>query len=342
MATPLSQEEFGHLLEAYAFNDISDSDRQRLLEAILESDDRSLDFARVQELRDQFTDPVFRRELLDVLGEPTRGAWWRQLWRPQILVPLTGSVIAIAAVSLFSVRDAPMQPPLPLPPRVATHPTSTQPAVQSSPPSLEAPRKLSRSVPAKVNENKPETALARGRQKESSTPQTGAPETKAPGEGPSVAHDPPPRGGGMFGGLTANVNRGLVKRATSAAFDRPGSAASDLNISLPFGNRYSPTNTVTVRVNLSRAARLYAAVRAPSGAIRHVYPDAGPLAPLLPPGAQVFWFPVSSLDAATEHGVSTLRVFVVFEGEGPREIHWRWIAQSARFAETKYSVVARD
>jgi len=106
MTAPLAREEFEHLLEAYAFEDISDSDLQRLAEAVLESADRALEFAHVQELRDQLSDSGFRRELLEVLEQPAPSPWWRRLTRPQLLVPLAASLLVLAALPFLVRRVA--------------------------------------------------------------------------------------------------------------------------------------------------------------------------------------------------------------------------------------------
>jgi hypothetical protein len=359
MPAPLSQEEFDHLLEAYAFNHISESDRQRLLEAVLESDDRSLDFARVQELRDQFTDPAFRTELLEALSEPTSAAWWRQLLSPQILVPMTGSVAAAAAISVALMRDATIDVPLPPPPAsVATQSATPSTPKQRLPHSAEIPeQQLPQSFSVKAADTKLTTVVGvagKGR----STPEFSIPDIPAPtdiptpGPGTEVTRPSSPSfprgGGGMLGGLAANVGSG-GKRTLPGAFDRPASEASSLSISLPSGHRYLPDEVITVRLELPKAARLYAVVLSPTGTMHHVYPDKGrsPDArrqpPLIPAGPHVFSFPVSApgLSFLTERGVRTLRVFIVFEGEGPREMNWTWIAARAQFVQAEYYVDVR-
>jgi hypothetical protein len=328
MATPLGQEEFDHLLEAYAFDDISDADRRRILAAVLDSDERSLAFARVQELRDQLADPQFRRELLDVLPEPRPEPWWRHAWRPRFLVPVSGLAVAITTVALVFLQDPPITHPVPPPPQVAARPTTPAPRDQRPPSQAKPTEAVRPRRPAKVPPMGPDTTAARGTEnlppalqrdvQPADARETPAPPPADPASAPSAGRD---------GGIVAKLGPRPAGRLTRA---------SDVILSLPSGHRYPANATVSVRVVLLRPARLQAMVRGPDGLTRAVYPPSAP-GPLLAPGRHAFSFRAGSGTMPVESGVWKLRVLILEEDGARPQSPQRWPTKTL-FVDTDFVV----
>jgi len=112
--------EFGRLLDAYMVGDLPAADRQRLVEAALESPERAIELSQIEDIRESLADPVFKQSLVRELPDLESAedtAWWRQWFRPLYLVPLTGS--ALAVVALLLVTDARRQTS---PPQIAEGP----------------------------------------------------------------------------------------------------------------------------------------------------------------------------------------------------------------------------
>lgn len=95
--------EFDRLLHGHMFGTLTQPERERLVKAALESSERALEFAQVDEVSRSLADPELRGQLLDELPDVERHAWWREWLRPVVLVPLATG--AIAAVALLILAD---------------------------------------------------------------------------------------------------------------------------------------------------------------------------------------------------------------------------------------------
>jgi hypothetical protein len=129
--------EFSRLLDEHMMGELSAEDRRRVVAAALESAERSIELAQVDEIRESLSDQTFRQSLIDELPdiEPVeQEAWWQKLLRPVYLVPLAGG--AAAAVAIL-VLTQPGRRPDSAPTQVAEGPRTTTPSPTAPP--LQAP-----------------------------------------------------------------------------------------------------------------------------------------------------------------------------------------------------------
>jgi RNA polymerase sigma factor (sigma-70 family) len=104
--TAMDDAEFSRLVQAHMFGATTPQERHRLIAAALESSERAIEFASVEEIRDALEDPALRRSLIASLPdiETARSAWWQQWLRPIFLVPLAGG--AAVVLVLLAVADS--------------------------------------------------------------------------------------------------------------------------------------------------------------------------------------------------------------------------------------------
>lgn len=129
--------EFDRLLQSYMFGTATDDERRRLVAAALESSERALEFAEVDEIRQDFGNSAFRRSLAASLPDVERVgrvAGWRQLLQPTYLAALAaGAVAAIALLAFYDYSTRRPETVIVRTPDPQTSLPSTSPGVRVAP-----------------------------------------------------------------------------------------------------------------------------------------------------------------------------------------------------------------
>ena len=156
----MSRDDIQKLLGGYATGTLTPEEQQALFEAALTDQELFDALAREEALRDVLSDPVSRAHVLAAIDE-VRAPWYRNWWRPMLVMATAAALVVVAAVYLRPPKEpelakvdlqrlrgpapAASEPMLPPPPELRREPSVLKqlpiplPAVKPAPPLLAVP-----------------------------------------------------------------------------------------------------------------------------------------------------------------------------------------------------------